>query len=83
MHARARRALREHKAASTFKVPTGFVFASETGGPLGHRNMTARGLEKARKAAGLDSSDGKPPVKFQRPPVYVRERHPTTRGRGP
>jgi integrase len=42
--------LAEHKQQSFAKgyaKPTDFVFASETGGPLNHRNITRRGLEKA------------------------------------
>jgi integrase len=44
------RLLAEHKQqafADGHAKPTDFVFASETGGPLNHRNITRRGLEKA------------------------------------
>lgn len=33
--------------ANGYAKPTDFVFASETGGPLNHRNISRRGLEKA------------------------------------
>lgn len=44
------RMLADHKQqafAKGYAKPTDFVFASETGGPLNHRNVTRRGLEKA------------------------------------
>ena len=44
------RLLVEHKQdafAKGFAKQADFVFASETGGPLNHRNITRRGLEKA------------------------------------
>ena len=34
--------------------PTDFVFASETGTPLGHRNVTGRGFEPAAEHAGIE-----------------------------
>jgi integrase len=39
------------------------VFRSETGGPLHHRNIVRRGLEKAIENAKLDN-DGKPPLRW-------------------
>ena len=42
--------LTEHKRqafANGYAKPTDFAFASETGGPLNHRNISRRGLEKA------------------------------------
>lgn len=44
------RMLTEHKQrafANGYAKPTDYVFASQTGGPLNHRNITRRGLEKA------------------------------------
>jgi integrase len=38
---------RQEALAKGYAKPTDFVFASETGGPLNHRNITRRGLEKA------------------------------------
>ena len=38
---------KEDAFAKGYAKPTDFVFASETGGPLNHRNITRRGLEKA------------------------------------
>jgi integrase len=43
--------LREWKAASRFKRPHDFVFASETGGPLAWRNVERRGMDAAFAAA--------------------------------
>lgn len=41
-------ATHKHEAfARGFAKPADFVFASKTGGPLNHRNITRRGLEKA------------------------------------
>jgi integrase len=37
--------LRRHKLASKFSTETDYVFASKTGRPLGHRNVSRRGLE--------------------------------------
>ena len=50
------RMLTAHKAEA-FRLrrakPTDFVFASETGGPMHHRNIVRRRLDKATAAAGL------------------------------
>ena len=46
--------LREHKAASAHSLSGDFVFASEAGTPLGHRNVVRRGLDKATDRAGLN-----------------------------
>jgi integrase len=48
--------LRKHKLASPFSTETDYVFASKTSKPLGHRNVSRRGFEAARDAAGLDPS---------------------------
>ena len=65
------RMLADHKQqafAKGFAKPTDFVFASETGGPLNHRNITRRGLEKA-------IADGKlPEAPLARPPPCRRLR---------
>jgi integrase len=48
--------LREHKEAAFARGlarPTDFLFAAETGGPLRHRNVVRRGLDKAIDAAGV------------------------------
>lgn len=50
------RMLAEHRRqafARGLAKPTDFVFASETGGPLNHRNIVRRGLEKAIENAQL------------------------------
>jgi integrase len=44
---------REEAFARGLARPTDFVFASETGGPLHHRNIVRRGLEKAVETADL------------------------------
>jgi integrase len=43
--------LKRHKMASRFKQPHDFVFASETGGPLGWRNVERRAMDAAHAAA--------------------------------
>jgi integrase len=45
--------LAAHRLASNHSGETDFVFASETGGPLHHRNIVRRGLEKAVESAKL------------------------------
>jgi len=45
--------LAEPRLASPHSSGSDFVFASETGGPLHHRNIVRRGLEKALASAGL------------------------------
>jgi integrase len=45
--------LKKHKLASRYSQETDFVFASNTGGPLSHRNVQRRGFEAARDLAGL------------------------------
>jgi integrase len=47
------RALAEHRLASPFSSEADFVFCSEAGTPLSHRNVVRRGLEPALRAAGL------------------------------
>lgn len=50
------RLLAEHKReafARGLAKPGDFVFASETGGPLNHRNISRRGLEKALLAGAV------------------------------
>ncbi|HUF02447.1 MAG TPA: site-specific integrase [Gaiellaceae bacterium] len=47
------RLLHEHKAGSSFASDDDFVFASDVGTPLGHRNLSRRALDPATKAAGL------------------------------
>ena len=49
--------LREHRLASAYSSESDFVFASATGTPMNHRNVSRRGLERAVKAAALDGSD--------------------------
>lgn len=46
--------LRRHRLASFFSGESDLVFCSDTGRTVGHRNLTARGLTKATKRAGLD-----------------------------
>jgi integrase len=48
--------LRRYKLASRFSQETDSVFASRTGGPLGHRNVQRRGFEPARDVAELPKS---------------------------
>jgi integrase len=43
--------LRAHRLASRFKQPTDFVFASESGGPMGWRNVERRAMDAAFEAA--------------------------------
>jgi integrase len=45
--------LRKHRLASKFSTDSDYVFASRSGAPLQHRNLTRRGWEAARDAAGL------------------------------
>jgi integrase len=45
------RLLRAHRMASRFKAPGDFVFASETGGALGWRNVERRAIDTAYAAA--------------------------------
>ncbi len=42
---------KRHRLASRFKQPHDFVFASETGGPLGWRTAERRGMDAAFEAA--------------------------------
>ena len=46
--------LRKHRDASRFSHDDDLVFASSHGKTIGHRNLTARGLERACARAGLD-----------------------------
>jgi integrase len=46
--------LLEHKLASSYSQPDDFVFATETGSPMYHRNVATRGLDKAADRAGLN-----------------------------
>lgn len=48
--------LRKHKLASKFSTDGDYVFASKTGKPLEHRNVSRRGFEAARDKAGLNPS---------------------------
>jgi integrase len=45
--------------ASGHSLASDFVFCSETGGPLHHRNLVRRGLDKAADATGINPP--KPP----------------------
>jgi len=45
--------LKKHKLASHHSQESDFVFASNTGGPLSHRNVQRRGFEAARDLAQL------------------------------
>jgi integrase len=47
------RELRRASLASSFSDPGDLVFTTSTGRTLGHRNLTARGLEKACERAAL------------------------------
>ena len=51
--------LREHRLASPFAGEDDPVFASETGTPLQHRNVSQRGLEPAMRRAGLNGNGPK------------------------
>ena len=46
--------LREHKIAARYSQDEDPIFAAKSGGPLGHRNVTERGFEPARKRAGIE-----------------------------
>jgi integrase len=46
--------LREHKMRSPYKAADDPVFASRNGKPLGHRNATRRGFEKAAERAEIE-----------------------------
>ena len=48
------RELRRLRLASPFSGDDDLVFCSTTGKTIGHRNLTARGLEKATRQAGLE-----------------------------
>lgn len=57
------RKLHEHRNASPDRSPTGWVFATSNGTPLGHRNAQSRALGHAAQLAGLE--DGSfPPLRF-------------------
>jgi integrase len=45
--------LREHHAGAVFADPDDFVFATDTGTPLGHRNVERRALQRATLMAGI------------------------------
>jgi integrase len=47
------RMLTAHRLASPHSTDADFVFTSEAGGPMHHRNIVRRGLEKAIVGAGL------------------------------
>jgi integrase len=47
------RALTRHQLASRHSGPDDYVFASETGGPMHHRNIVRRGLDKALETGDL------------------------------
>jgi integrase len=49
--------LREQYRATPFAAPADYVFATSNGTPLGHRNVEARALERAARAAGFTASD--------------------------
>ncbi len=57
------RMLREHKLSSPRSQPGDFVFVSLRGTPLGQRNVSRRGLDKALERAGL-AGDGRPRLRF-------------------
>ena len=58
-----REMLREHLAKAGHGGPSSWVFASQVGTPLGHRNAQRRALSTAASRAGLD--DGRwPPLRF-------------------
>jgi site-specific recombinase XerD len=46
--------VRRLRLASPFSADSDLVFCSSTGRTIGHRNLTARGLEKAAATAGLE-----------------------------
>jgi integrase len=46
-------ALRRRRLASPFSADSDLIFCTATGQTIGHRNLTARGLERAAKRAGL------------------------------
>ena len=60
------RMLAEHRLASRHSADTDFVFCSDVGTPLGHRNVVRRGLERAIAGAGCRSSPGTTCVMSQR-----------------
>ena len=47
------RELEKHRAASPFAADEDLIFASSNGRTIGHRNLTARGLERACDRAAL------------------------------
>jgi integrase len=51
-----REALLAHRLASRFSQDDQPIFASRSGTPFGHRNVTRRGWEAVRDKAGLDKS---------------------------
>ncbi len=52
-------ALRAHKLATSHGRPSDYVFCSQTGRPLDHRNVAGRALTRAVKGAGLEAADGR------------------------
>jgi len=57
------RLLREHRIASPYSAPGDFVFASQIGEAMEHRNVAQRGLDRAVRLAELDDP-GKPKLRF-------------------
>lgn len=49
------RELKRHRLASHYAADNDLIFATATGRTVGHRNLTGRGLEKARERAELPS----------------------------
>jgi integrase len=55
--------LRVHRALAPAAAAGDWVFPSQTGTPLGHRNAQRRALARAAKKAGLEDGDW-PPLRF-------------------
>ncbi|WP_272475473.1 tyrosine-type recombinase/integrase [Baekduia alba] len=55
--------LRIHRALAPAAAAADWVFPSQTGTPLGHRNAQYRALARAAKKAGLEDGDW-PPLRF-------------------
>lgn len=57
------RLLREHKLRTPFSTPGDYVFTTSAGTPYYWRNVSKRGLERAKQRAGLDG-EGRPRLRF-------------------
>lgn len=57
-------ALREHKLASAYSQEDDFVFTTQVGTPIDHKDASSRGLARAKKKANTDVA-GRPNLRFR------------------